>query len=616
MFVSLFFLCGFATFAHGKRTHEASETKKLSKFDSSLLKLVESFESKGRDLRSVTIPSRMLRSTVVGEVIVEVVGGPTTEDLVQIVEELGLHVTGCAPPELAQGVCSVVSPISSLQSLADHPAIKSVSGNYMITHNTSIDSQGSKAMFADQARTKFDLTGKGVLVCVISDSYNCAGEQGKTLTNEADDVASGDLPDDVRVFRDVESTDGGEYDVCSDEGRAMVQLVHDIAPGANLGFYAGSFGLADFARAIVQLGEEECCDVIVDDLSYYNESPFQDDLVAQAVDRVVAKGVTYFSAAGNENRQSWEGFWVEGTGPDAGFLDFGGGSTFLDISVFDGTTVYLYWDDPKVLGTGSPGPKSDLDLFVSDGISTESSEDDNTMTGNPYEVVTIETGGNYFVEVKLAGGLAPGFVKLFFTTLDNPDPDIFAGPTALGHNNAAGSIVVGAASFDETPGFDVSPAILEDSSSPGGVPILFDTDGNRLDYPIVRQTPAIVGPDGTCTTFFGQDDVPVPGVDCPFRFFGSSAAAPSVAGVAALMLELDDDLTPAEIRAIMTGAADDMDGPSTPNFDFGFDFDSGFGFLNANEAVETIAKGSGKKGMMGKTRSSRSGKGSKKCMSR
>lgn len=203
-------------------------------------------------------------------------------------------------------------------------------------------------------------------MCVISDSYNCAGEQGNTPTDAEDDIESGDLPEGVEVFRDVVETDGGEYESCIDEGRAMLQLVHDVAPGADLGFYAGSFGLADFAAAVVRLAEEECCDIIVDDLSYYNESPFQDDVLAQAVDKVVAQGVTYLSAAGNENRNSWEGPWFN---EDQGFLDFtdgegGTGVYILRVEIeSDDTNVWLYWGNPKQFAPGLPGPKTDLDLF-------------------------------------------------------------------------------------------------------------------------------------------------------------------------------------------------------------------------------------------------------------
>ena len=40
--------------------------------------------------------------------------------------------------------------------------------------------------------------------------------------------------------------------------------------------------------------------MIVDDVLYFNESPFQDGPIAQAVNAVTADGALYFSSAGNE----------------------------------------------------------------------------------------------------------------------------------------------------------------------------------------------------------------------------------------------------------------------------------------------------------------------------
>ena len=46
--------------------------------------------------------------------------------------------------------------------------------------------------------------------------------------------------------------------------------------------------------------------VIADDVGYFDEPFFQDGILAQAVDAVEAKGVAYFSAAGNEGNASYD----------------------------------------------------------------------------------------------------------------------------------------------------------------------------------------------------------------------------------------------------------------------------------------------------------------------
>ena len=84
-----------------------------------------------------------------------------------------------------------------------------------------------------------------------------------------------------------------------DEGRAMMQIVHDVAPGAKLAFYTAVNSEADMANGIQALAWRRGQDVIADDLSYGDEPFFQDGQIAQAIDTVNATGVAYFAAAGN-----------------------------------------------------------------------------------------------------------------------------------------------------------------------------------------------------------------------------------------------------------------------------------------------------------------------------
>ena len=90
-----------------------------------------------------------------------------------------------------------------------------------------------------------------------------------------------------------------------DEGRAMLQIVHAVAPGASLAFYTAEDSEADFATGIGALAAAGAT-VIADDVAYFDEPFFQDGIVAQAVDAVEAKGVAYFSAAGNDGTLSYE----------------------------------------------------------------------------------------------------------------------------------------------------------------------------------------------------------------------------------------------------------------------------------------------------------------------
>jgi hypothetical protein len=92
----------------------------------------------------------------------------------------------------------------------------------------------------------------------MSDSNNC-------LRGAANDIFSRDLPsrtNNIGIVADLSSSEctsqGG-----ADEGRAMMQLIYDVAPGARLAFRTVYWGEADFAAGILKLTASGC-DVIVD----------------------------------------------------------------------------------------------------------------------------------------------------------------------------------------------------------------------------------------------------------------------------------------------------------------------------------------------------------------
>ena len=156
-------------------------------------------------------------------------------------------------------------------------------------------SEGDAVMKADQARATYGVDGAGVTVGVISDSFASITEP----TSEADDVRTGDLPGPgnpcgretpVNVIKDVATETG------SDEGRAMAQIVHDLAPGADLAFATAWDGMFDFADQIRALKVLAGADVIVDDIGYPEEPFFQDGPLSAAIKNVTDQGGLYFTA--------------------------------------------------------------------------------------------------------------------------------------------------------------------------------------------------------------------------------------------------------------------------------------------------------------------------------
>jgi hypothetical protein len=543
--------------------------------------------------------------------------------------------------------------------------------------------QGDFAQRSSVVRTNYPtLLGTGVTVGVLSDSFDCyavyaeAGSGVPVTGNEgyayngftadyATDVSTGALPAGVNVlaepytpppqapsatgdclgyFSSPQTPLTSPQPPFSDEGRAMLQIVHAVAPGANLAFYTAENSEADFATGIGALAAAGA-KVIADDVGYFDEPFFQDGIVAQAIDAVEAQGVAYFSAAGNDSDLSYQNTApsftaVSSSGPNAGehLLNFdrtgATNTTALPITVpaippGDFIAVVVEWDQPYVTGApSSGGATSSIDLCVTGGTGAVSITDYDgnavSCTGpnsvgsspsDPYQIMIIGNPAtasastsvqNLNITVGLAanslGSIVPG--RIIVSVEDDglgSTINQFAtnSATIQGHPGAAGAAAVGAAFYFQTPACTSppTPAVLEPYSSLGGAPILFSTTGTRLATPVVRQKPDFVGPDGVNDTFLGftlaSDSPPFPSTgmlstsisQCQNdyspaypNFFGTSAATPHAAGIAALMLQANPAATPIEIYQSLRNSALPMS-TSSPNFS------SGYGFIQADTAL-------------------------------
>ncbi|KAF0239979.1 MAG: subtilase family, partial [Chitinophagaceae bacterium] len=206
--------------------------------------------------------------------------------------------------------------------------------------------QGDSAIRANVVRSGFDVHGAGVKVGVLSDSYN-------TLPNNPAlaDVQNGDLPGVGNPNGNITPVDVIQdfpLGARTDEGRAMLQIIHDIAPKSTLAFRTGFISAGDFAEGIRSMATAGC-KVIVDDITYITEPFYKDGVIAKAVDEVVANGITYVSAAGNYGSKAYESTFVPGAAP-AGMTGqahvFGSGKVFQKLSLAPGNyTIVLQWDD-------------------------------------------------------------------------------------------------------------------------------------------------------------------------------------------------------------------------------------------------------------------------------
>lgn len=453
-------------------------------------------------------------------------------------------------------------------------------------------SEGDAQLHAAEARTASGVDGTGVSVGILSDSFD---QDGLAETHEAEDVESGDLPGSGNTCLDpgqatpVDVLDDSETEG-EDEGRAMAQIVHDLAPGAQLSFATAFTGLTAFAdnvQALASAGAK----VIADDVSYFEEPFFQEGPVGVAVKEVTEDGVSYFSSAANNNLinsgrdiASWEapqyrdssgcpaavvalsealeGEGEPGLDPDH-CMDFSPGSgvdrTFR-ITVSKGATLNLdlQWAEPW------EGVHTDIDAFLlgpGGGVVAGSAEDNIGGSQQPFEFVSWknETGAAASVQLvinRFKGGsprlklaLLQNGGGVTSTEYESSQGGDVVGPTVFGHNGAEDATSVGAIRYDESE-------VPEPYSSRGPVthyfgPVQGATEAAPLPSPQVLSKPDVTATDCGVTTFFAS----FVSKENVWRFCGTSAAAPHTAAVAALMLQKKSTATPEQIRLALQESA-------------------------------------------------------------
>jgi Subtilase family. len=481
-----------------------------------------------------------------------------------------------------------------------------------------INSAGDTSMRSYLVRRGYRVDGDSIKVGIISDSYATitAGStatlplqpvtdppnpipQTFTTNTAAQDVSNGDLPGDTTfaVGGHVTNPNGYTKNVhvirdfpiqLSDEGRAMAQIVSDVAPGAEIYFRTGFFTANDFAVGIKEL-QSAGCKIIGDDVTFITEPFLKDGIVARTVDTVVSQGVAYFSAAGNFANKSYEKDFnpvVIPSGVFAGKMahNFGGGDIFQHVRLAPGNYTFVFqWTD-NIYSSGEAGTQNDMDIYLTprtDGTSLFGFNRDNT-NGDPIEFIPFTNTGTDSVDLNV-------FI-VNNTLTSNPARIkyvVFRGgikvmefnegvSTIVGQANADSAIAVGAARFDKAPPY-MNPPLLESFSSIGGT----QTNG------VIRNKPDIVGPDGVNTTVRLGQDYPNTALDGYSNFFGTSAATPHAAAVAALIMQgrkkfLGLSTSPYELKSLMQSTAIDMGTP-------GFDLSSGAGFINVDMSMRTFA---------------------------
>jgi subtilisin family serine protease len=412
----------------------------------------------------------------------------------------------------------------------------------------SVLTEGDAAANAPQARaTGFD--GTGVIVGVISDG----------IDHVAQSIATGNLAAGTGLPPFAPNTCAAG---AGDEGTAMLEIVHDLAPGAILRFSEGLSDKLQFVDSIDCL-RTTGANVIVDDIGFFDEPFFEDGIVAEAVRDAVAAGVSFHSAAGNSGEVHYSAQFTPTATSEGEYHDFGGGDLFdrLDIPPGRSLLCVLQWNDRF----GSSANDYDLELWdleATPNVPIDVSANVQSGSQDPFEAVGVHNGGTSTGQVGLRVRRESGAtrrLKIFCLGAANMAPRTTEG-SIFGHPSVPE--VVAVAAMDAT---DFGLNDVESFSSRGPVQISFPSSQTR-------DKPDLTAFDGVATSI-----CPSPGL-CFDPFFGTSAAAPHSAAAAALLLSKNSCLTPAEVRqTLMENAVDIL---ST-----GFDDTSGAGRLDAFATV-------------------------------
>ncbi|MBT8190811.1 MAG: S8 family serine peptidase, partial [Bacteroidia bacterium] len=453
-----------------------------------------------------------------------------------------------------------------------------------------VTSQGDKAQRSDYVRNGFQIDGSGVKIGIISDSYDALRGNNAAL-----DIQNGDLPAaGVQVLQD-----GGRLPNPTDEGRAMLQIVHDVAPGAELAFKTGFISAGGFAKSISDLDSTANCNIICDDITYITEPFYEDGIVAKAAEEVVANGVTYVSAAGNygENTYSADfngvpipfGYRISGfahdfnTNPHPDSVDI-----LQEVKLEPGNyTISLHWEDDYYSNRlkNPKGADIDLDIYLIDDDNNKTiryNRNFNNKNTDPIEIVdfSVQNATTYTnIMIVSEDSTDVNFKYIFFRyTGKNIIREYKSDQsTIVGQANSPNVIAVGAVLFKNTPEYGKEVPTPASFSSRGG----FSVKGQN------RTKPDICAPNGVNTTVdLGGRGEEIDGDEFP-NFSGTSAAAPHAAGSIALIMEgrkkfMNKETPPDTVKRILIETALDMEDP-------GHDPSSGWGFNQPDKALLAIA---------------------------
>ncbi len=426
-------------------------------------------------------------------------------------------------------------PTASLRAVSELPSVAFVRRPYR-PHAQQTLSEGLAHIRAFENHAA-GAQGQGVKVAVIDGGFKGA------------DKLSEDLPV-RRWYRDY--TGEGIYASTSAHGTACAEVIYDVAPAAELYLYkvADEVDLENAKDRCIQNGV-----AVVNYSATWVNTGFGDGrgLICDIVNDAADHGILWVNAVGNYAQRHYAGFWHDSDADNRHNFAAGDDAVNFFAEVGDAIRVTLTWDD-------WPSTTADYDLYLyyQDALGNirevGKSTDVQGNGGEPVEFLEYFAGitGTYGISVVRVGEAAPKRLRVWSWHHDIEYP---VSASSLGiPSDARGALSVGAIHHDQ---WDLGTLASYSSRGP-------TADG--------RIKPDLVAPAGVATASYGADG-----------FSGTSAAAPHVAGAAALLKSANPSLTRDELWNALVAATVNLGAP-------GKDDSTGYGKLVLAVSVPQIAE--------------------------
>ncbi|RZU19783.1 subtilase family protein [Kribbella rubisoli] len=439
---------------------------------------------------------------------------------------------------------------------------------------------------ADKAQAR-GLSGKGQKVGAISGDVD----------HIAAAIAQGELPADVQVLQQAAS-------YVDDEGTAMLEIIHDLAPGAKLAYASTQDTTAQYVEAFHTLANAGVT-MIAEDIALDDEPAFQQGIGAATAEGLAKHGIWISSSAGNLGGRHAPRVAAVGTGKGAdgaagpytgcplapdNVVKLRGDDTSYDLNLLPGASILptLQWSEPRaVFPTAGQGGFTDLNLYLMDSTGTkclasstgvqangvgdtiEQFEYDNTTTAAQAVKLVVDVQGTSTAKKAPILDLRWRALSAGVQTIDPPERAGSMNPDSnyVGFATSAGAVNANASVDPKTTPLESYSAagptqLITTTRCPGGKP--GPCKGVSGPGSVSFPAPYWLASDGVSVSGaggFGSGTCPTT-VTGNCLFFGTSASAPSAAGVAALTRqEFGGRLAPIALNAILAARAVHRPGP-------------------------------------------------------